>query len=401
MPSLVRSLVARRYPQQLVEVGGKLDLFQVLQSGFSDTGQYVDRDSSLRVSAVYACVKLISGTIGTFPIHAYRRKPDGSRERIRTPQTAIIWGRPNREVAKSIFWETVIGHCVLSGNAYIYVSKANGRPDELYPVDPTRVQVGRASDGTKVYLIDGVKEQRDYVQGGNMVHVQAWGTDGLKGLSPIALARQAIGLALTAEKSAAKLHGSGSQPGGILSTEQALDQAQADLLAAKWNQEHAGADNSGKIVVLGKGLKWTPTIINPDDMQFMETRRYQVVDIARDFLVPSELVNAAIEGSSSLTYTNSEDRFQHFLQITLQQWLVRFEQTISDELMAPDEYMKFDTRGLLRGNSTQRIAYYQGLANMGAITEDEIRESEDMEPIPAGAKRPPMQGAPADAGIGG
>ena len=387
MPSLIRGIaagVARAYPSKLQEMG-RFDLATLI-SGYSDSGAYVDRDTALRVSAVYACVNLISRTIGALPLHVYARGDDQGRKILRTEGTKYLWLRPNPEVSRSIFWETVIGHAVLSGNSFTYVVDERGKQRELYPVDPTRVAVGRASDGKKVYTIDGTQVERDFIAGGRIVHTPGWGTDGLRGLSPIALARQGIGLSLSAEKSAAKLISNGGQPSGVLSTEQAISQVQADAFAEMWEEKHGGADNSGKVVVLGKGMKWAPTVINPDDLQAMETRRYQVVDVARDFLVPPEMIGASIEGSSSLTYANAQDRLLHFVTLTLQPWITRFEQTISDELLAPqNQYVKFDVRGLLRGNSEQRIAFYQGLAGLGAITVEEVRQFEDLEPMPAGA----------------
>lgn len=405
MVSLVRTLttaLSRAYPQQLNQNGmGKLDLMAMLMPGYSDSGAMVDRDTALRVAAVYACVNLISRTIGSLPLHVYASQSDGSRKQMQTDGTKYLWGRPNREVSRAIHWTTSVGHAVLSGNGFNYVVTEGRSPKELYPIDPNRVQVGRASDGRKVYLIDGTQEQLDFTDGGNIVHFQSWGTDGLRGLSPIALARQGVGLALSAEKAAAKITGTGGQPSGILSTEQDLKQDQADALAALFEEKHGGSENAGKVLVVGKGMKWSPTTINPDDMQSLESRRYQVVDIARMFLVPPEMIGASIEGSASLTYANAEDRMQHFLILTLQPWIVWFEQTISDELLAPqNQYVKFDIRGLLRGNSTQRIAFYQGLANLEAITIDEIRNFEDLEPIPEGAARPPSKATEPVAAAG-
>lgn len=386
MVSLVRSLVSnvRKFPQQLNPGHGGFDIGMLL-SGYADSGSYVDRDSALRVSAVYACVNLISRTIGSLPLHVYERDGDG-RKQVRTKDTQYLWGRPNREVSRSIMWETVIGHAVLSGNGFLYVVTDGMAPVELYPVDPQRVKVGRDSTGKKVYTIDGTVVQRDFVDGGNIVHISGWGTDGLVGLSPIALERNGIGLALAAEKSASKLISNGGQPSGVITGDQKINQAQADEFATLWEEKHAGAENAGRVVVLGSGMTWTPTVINPDDMQALETRRYQVVDIARMWLVPPEMIGASSEGSNALTYASLQDRMQHFVTFTLQPWITRFEQTVSDELLAPqDQYVKFDVRGLLRGNSAERIAFYQGLAALEAITVGEIRELEDMEPMKLGA----------------
>lgn len=372
----------RSYPKQITEMGGsRFDLMSMF--GYSDSGAYVDRDTALRVSAVYACVNLISRTIGMLPVDVYEKLADGSRNEIKTDDTKYLWDSPNPEQPSSVFWTVVLGQAVLTGNAYVYVVTAGRVPVELWPVDPTRVQVGRASDGRKVYTIDGTQTQMDFTAGGNIVHIPGWGTDGIKGLSPIALGRQAIGLAISAEKAAAKITGTGGQPSGILSSDQDLKQDQADMLAAKFEETHGGSENAGKVLVVGKGMKWTPTTINPDDLQSLESRRYQVVDIARDYLMPPEMIGAAIEGSSSLTYANLQDRTQHLLTFTLQPWITWFEQSVSKFLLAPlNRYMKFNVDAILRGNSTQRIAYYQGLAALEAISVDEIRRLEDMKPLP-------------------
>lgn len=395
MVSLARSIIetVRAYPLQQQTMD-----FRTLIGARSASGQYIDRDQALRVSAVYACVNLISRTIGMLPVHVYEKQTDGQRVQVRTPETAFLWDQPNPEAPASIHWTVALGHGVLTGNTYLYVETAGGKPKYLWPVDPQRIQVGRTSKGDKVYLVDGTVEQKDFAAGGNIVHIPGWGTDGLKGLSPIALGASAIGLHASLEKSAAKISGTGGQPSGILATEQTLQQDQADQLAELFEEKHGGSENAGKVLVIGKGFKWTPTSINPDDLQSLESRRYQVVDIARDFLVPAEMISAAVEGSASLTYANLQDRTQHLLTFTLQPWITWFEQSISKFLLPTNQYVKFNVDAILRGNTAERVAYYQGMAELEAITIDEIRQREDFGPIPAGAKMPAMNSAAATGG---
>lgn len=379
---------ARAYPKVLDRPGplAVLPLDRLIRS---DSGVMVDRELALRVAAVYACVNIISRTIASLPLHVYRRLPGGGRELVRTPDTEFLWGRPNPEATRVEFWETVIGHAVLTGNAYMYVVERRGvdgrrRPAELWPIDPARVQPqGRDSQGRLTFLVDGTEPQLGWADGGNIVHVRGWGVDGIRGLSPIAMAAQGIGLAYTAERAAARLAGNGGVPSGVLSVTGELSQQEVDEIAERFEARHG---KGGRVLVLTGETKWQPVTINPDDLQALETRRYQVVDIARMFLVPPEMIAAGTDGAS-LTYANVQDRMIQFVQVTLQPWISRFEQAVSDQLLARPQYAKWDIRGLLRGNSQQRVDYYTGLAKLGALTVNEIRELEDMEPLSVGASQ--------------
>lgn len=369
----------RRTAPTVVESNQGMSLLSALGLGFSKAGPFVDQDAALSVSTVYACTHLIAGTIGTLPLHTYA-KAGGGRVKVELPSERVVWDRPNPEVSRSIFWETAIGHCVITGNSFLYVVPVPGtrQPAELWPIEPRRVRVERRA-GRKAYIIDGQVELTDWTAGGEIVHVQGFGTDGMVGLSPIALARQAIGVALGAEESSASLFKSGGIPSGVLSTDQPINPEQAKEIQDRWEEAHGGA--ARKTAVLGRGTKWSPTVLNPDDAQMLETRRFQVNEIARWFRVPPEMVGGAVDGGS-LTYANVQERILHLVQFTLMPWLVRFEQTISDELLRPSShYAKFDLRGLLRGTPEQRAAYYQALTAIRAMTPDEVRELEEFAPL--------------------
>ena len=193
-----------------------------------------------------------------------------------------------------VFWATVLGHEVLTGNAFIWVvTDSNRMPVELWPVEPNRVQVGRHPDtNNKVYLIDGVVPQADFFgpQQGNIMHVMGLSLDGLRGLSPIAKGNQSMALGLAAERAATSSMTSGSTPGGILSTEQVLSQEEAKAASEGWEQMHGGPAKAGKIAVFGKGTKWLQTQMNPDDAQLIETRKFQVSEVERWFGIPPHLM---------------------------------------------------------------------------------------------------------------
>ena len=350
------------------------------------SGSWVDQDTALTVSAWYRAVTLISTTIGAMPLHVYTKNNDGSQTQIQMESERYIWGRPNPEVSRSIFWETLVGHCLTTGNAYAYVvtvpDRPSRRPVELWPVEPSRVKVGRAEDGRKFYDIDNVI-QTDYVNGGNIVHFQGFGSDGLRGLSVVRLAAQSLGLALAAEDFGSSLFRNGSTPAGYLSSDQELTEAQATAMGTWWDQRHAGAANAGKTAVFGKGTKWNAVSLPPEDAQMLETRRFQISEVARWFGIPPHMLGD-VEKTTSWG-SGIEEQGRGFVTYTLQPWLVRFEQTISDELLRPqNHYARFDTGGLLRGSTLQRYQAYQVGINAGFLSVNDVRRDEDLPPVNGG-----------------
>lgn len=350
----------------------------------------VGREQALQVSAVFASVALISRTIAALPVHVYRRTAAGGREMVRDASTQFLWGRPNPETTRTEFWEGATAHLVLHGNAYIYVASVTGangrrRPVELWPIDPARVAViGRDSRGRVVYRVDGQEEQLAWGNGGDILHIRGLSLDGIVGVSPLALAAHSITVALQATRAAGQILGSGGIPSGVLTVADRISDEEAQRIAAEFERRHGGRRS---VLVLNREATWKPVAISPDDLQAIETRRFEVADIARVFGVPPEMIGAASEGQS-LTYANVQDRLIQFVQLTLQPWIARIEQALSDELLAAPQYVKFDLRGMLRGNSEQRVNYYRALAELGVLTINEIRELEDMEPLDGG-DRPP------------
>jgi HK97 family phage portal protein len=362
--------------------GSSNPLLALLTSAFGGRaadGELVTVDTAMRVAAVYACVSLISRTIAALPLHVYERTRAGGRVLMRTPSTEFLWRRPNPEMTRTEFWEGAIAHAVLEGNAFIYVAPATNisgrRPAELWPLDSSRVAIGgRDSQGRMTYVIDGTTPQLSWSQGGNILHIRGLTLDGVSGVSPIAVAATSIRTAYLSAQSAARIMGSGGIPSGVLTIADRITQEEADRIAAEFEARHG---DRRSVLVLNREANWKPVAISPDDMQAIDTRRFEVVDIARVFGVPPEMIGAGSE-SASLTYANVQDRMIQFTQLSLQPWIARIEQAVSDELLPAAQYAKFDLRGLLRGNSEQRVRYYSVLAGLGALTVNEIRELEDM-----------------------
>lgn len=349
------------------------------------TGKAVDHDTALTVSAVYRAVSIRANLAGTLPPHVYRRTAD-RRIPEETEQTAYIWRRPNPEVSKAAFWITVYFHLALTGNVFLYVvtvpDRPTRRPVELWPIEPRRVKIGRAGDGRKVYEIDGTIPERDYVDGGSIVHVASLSYDGLRGLSPIQAGRQALGLSLASEEYAARWFGQGTAVDAYLSTDKDLTTAQAEQYSAMWEKFKSVA-NSHQLPVMGSGMKWMTTDLNPEDSQLLQTRQFQVAEVARIFGVPEHLLGSHDKQSSWGTGIAEQNR--GLLTYTVDPDIVLVEQTISDELLPTNHYVKFDRGALLRGSNLERAEYLGIMRQNGIINANEWRALEDMEPIEGAA----------------
>lgn len=369
-----------------VAVGGlnnpSANLYEALTSGFDfggpvNSGASVTTTTALRVVAVLSCVRLIAETGASLPLAIYRKEERG-RKQITIDSEAYLWQRPNPEMTRQTFWETAIGTCVLTGNSYTYIVRDGlSRIAELWPLDPRRVTPYRDDKGRKRYTVDGQDADPD-----DIMHVPGYG-DGMKGLNPIAQAREALGLALSAEEFGSSFFGRGSTLNGILTTEGKLDDATADKLEKRWNTSHSGVRNAHKTAIMEGGLKYQQIGITPEDGQFLETRRFQVEEIARLFRVPPHMIGA-IDKTTSWG-TGIEQQNIGFVTYTLRPWLTRFEQAISDTLLRPaNHYAQWNVNGLMRGDSAQRAAFYQTMRNIAAMNPNEIRGLEDWAPYEGG-----------------
>lgn len=355
----------------------------------------VNYETAVRVTAVWRAVQIISGTIGTMPIRIVERTQSatkGAVSRPIDPKNPFYWlqDRPNPEVTSSVFWETSVGHCVLDGNAYWYVNRDGlGRPCELWPISPKRVMVGRDPDSRrKVYALDGDLDT-PYVDfkgddGGEIIHILGFTQDGMKGISPVRAMRLAMQLGLAAEEYGARTFSDGSVPGGIITTPANLDEDQAKRLKARWEQYHRGLPNAHRVAVLDNDAKWQPTSLNPDESQFLQTREFQVQEIARMFGVAPHLL-ADVSGSTSWG-RGIEEQNRNTVTYTLGTYIARFQDAATQQLMIeePTLYLRFDQTGLLRGDVFQRYRAYALGRQWGFLSTNDIRASEDLPPVEGG-----------------
>lgn len=348
-------------------------------------GVAVNEQASLGMAAVWRAVNLISGTCGSLPLHAFQQNANGVQSRVPgTQQGPRLLARPHPDLTPFELWEVVYGHVALWGNAYLQTLRdQSGRVVELWPIHPSRVKPGRAKDTTKVYVIDGDMENPKTDDG--ILHIPGFGYDGVIGLSPIQCARQGIGLSLAAEEYGARLFGSGSLATGLLTTEQKLTEPQATALKTRWAEKTKGLQASHEVAVLDSGAKFQQLSIPPEDAQFIESRRFQVAEIARIFGIPPHML---METDRSTSWGSGiEQQGIGFVVYTLRPWLTRFEQRVTKILRPIETYAQYSVEGLLRGDSAQRASFYKAMWEIGVYSTNDIRRLENQPPVTGGDVR--------------
>ena len=357
--------------------------------GGSTAGKNVNERSAMQMTAVYACVRILSEAIAGLPLHMYRYKDEGGKEKA-TGHTLyhLLHDEPNPEMTSFVFRETLMTHLLLWGNAYAQIIR-NGKGEviALYPLMPNRMEVNRDSNGMLYYVYQKSSDDAPTMEGSSVIlspsevlHVPGLGFDGLLGYSPIAMAKNAIGLSMAAEEYGAKFYANGAAPSGVLEHPGVLkDPAK---VRDSWNAAFGGSSNSHKVAVLEEGLKYTPISISPNEAQFLETRKFQIDEIARIFRVPPHMVGD-LEKSS---FSNIEQQSLEFVKYTLDPWVVRWEQSLSRALLSETEkksyFFKFNLEGLLRGDYQSRMQGYSiGIQN-GFMCPNDVRELENLDLIP-------------------
>ena len=358
--------------------------------GSSAAGKSVNERSAMQMTAVYACVRILSESIAGLPLHMYQYEEDGSKKKaVEHPLYHLLHDEPNPEMTSFIFRETLMSHLLLWGNAYAQIIR-NGKGDiiALYPLMPNRMKVERDTKGQLYYEYQTMKEDAPTMKGAvyqldpsEVLHVPGLGFDGLVGYSPIAMAKNAIGLAIAAEEYGSKFYANGAAPSGVLEHPNVLkDPAK---VRDSWNAAFGGSSNAHRVAVLEEGMKYTPISISPNEAQFLETRKFQINEIARIFRVPPHMVGD-LEKSS---FSNIEQQSLEFVKYTLNPWVCRWEQALQRALLDDDEkgkyFFRFNVEGLLRGDYQSRMNGYATARQNGWMSANDIRELENLDRIPA------------------
>ena len=348
----------------------------------SASGLRVSPDAALRLSAVYACVRILSETMASLPLVLYRNRADGSKDRVTDHWLyPLLCRRPNRFQNPFEWREMLQGHLALRGNAYNQiVTNPRGEIVELIPIHPDRVRIELLRSGEFRYRVTDRFGEESILARGDVWHLRGLSSDGLLGMSPIDLARESLGMALAAQDYGARFFANDAKPtGGWIEFPGSFKDPEAKKVFRESYQAAQSGANRGKVLVLENGMKFHEVGVTNKDAQFLELRKFQITDIARLFRVPPHM----IADLDRATFSNIEQQSLEFVMHTMTPWAERWEASIESELLldGDDLEIEFDFSNLMRGDAASRSAYYQSGIQNGWLTRNEARIAENLNPI--------------------
>jgi HK97 family phage portal protein len=372
------------------------------------TGLAVSPETALQMTAVLACVRVLSETIASLPLVLYHRLERGKERAIDHYLYPILHDQANPEMTSFEFREVSMSHVATWGNSYAEIElDGAGRVGALWPLRPDRMSVGRVGTGSQSELVykyqlpQSVGGQPKVLRSYQVLHIRGLSPDGIVGYSLIHLARQAVGLGLALEEFGARYFGNGADPGTVLQHPGTLSDDAWKHLHESWDESHQGLERSHRFAILEEGMTIDKIGIPPEDSQFIESRKFQLAEVARIFRVPPHLIGDL----TNATFSNIEHQGIEFVVHTIRPWCVRWEQRIHKALLAPEEakafYPEFLVDGLLRGDMAARYASYSVGRNGGWLSANDIRELENQNPIEGGDEYLiPLNMIPADSPTG-
>lgn len=357
--------------------------------GRTTSGKPVNEKTAMQTTAVYACVRILAETVASLPLHVYEYKDGGKELVYNHPLYYLLHDEPNPEMTSFVFRETLMSHLLLWGNAYAQIVRdGGGKVLGLYPLLPNKMDVDRDNRGRIYYVYSRDTNEnpmfKNYgdikLRAEDVLHIPGLGFDGLIGYSPIAMAKNAVGMTLACEEYGASFFANGANPGGVLEHPGVLKDP--SKVRESWNSVYRGTNNAHKIAVLEEGMKYQQIGIPPEEAQFLETRKFQINEIARLYRIPPHMVGD-LEKSS---FSNIEQQSLEFVKYTLDPWVIRWEQSLQKSLLLPGEknkyFIKLNVDGLLRGDYQSRMNGYATGRQNGWFSANDIREMENMNPIP-------------------
>ncbi|EQC0811975.1 phage portal protein [Listeria innocua] len=384
MPIISKLIKARDKPKDYYSGSNYTYLF-----GPTTSGKTVNEFTAMQTTAVYSCVRILAEAVASLPLHVYRYKENGKERVYNHHLYHILHNEPNTEMSSFVFRETLMSHLLIWGNAYAQIIRDGaGRVVALYPLLPNKMTVSRDKNGEIYYIYTTTSDEnpnfKDYgsvvLRKQDVLHIPGLGFDGLVGYSPIAMAKNAVGMTIATEEYGASFFANGANPGGVLEHPGVLKDPKK--VRDSWNEVYRGTANAHKIAVLEEGMKYQQIGIPPEEAQFLETRKFQINEIARLYRIPPHMVGD-LEKSS---FSNIEQQSLEFVKYTLDPWVIRWEQAMQRSLLLPKEKQEFFIRlnvdGLLRGDYQSRMNGYSVARQNGWLSANDIREMEDMNPIP-------------------
>ncbi len=368
-------------------MGGLRRLMGLQQGGpvaySQESAAEVTFDSAMQLSAVWACVKLLSETVASLPLHIYRRTENGGQALdLNHPLSILFSGKPNRYQTKVEFFETVLLNLVLHGNAYCGITRIGGRIVSLLPMMSAQVRVAILSDGAVVYEYhksDGV----EVLSSDSVWHLKLMG-NGVIGLSPLDYQRNTLGIAQAAENAVTKIYRNGAKPSGVLSMDRVLNPKQREEIRANFSSLTTGSDD--RLMVLEGGVKFDAISLSPQDIELLSSRKFQLNEICRWYGVPSVMVN---DTSGSTVWGSGIGQIvEGFYKLTMRPILEKIEASIDANLMGPREvgtrFSEFDFDALLRTDFKTRLESYRIGVQGSIFTPNECRKEEGLPPVQGG-----------------
>lgn len=349
--------------------------------GGTDTkaGAPVSAYNAITIPAVLAAVRLISESVASLPLHVYQNEEDGKRRVSGHPVNNVLGREANPDMAAFTLRETLMSHALLWGNGYAEIQRnRNNQVAALWPLLPDRTDVIR-KDGVKHYLTQ-VNGETIRLRDRDVMHVSGLSYDGLKGYSPITLMRESLGLTIAAEEYGARMFSNNAKPGGILEHPGKLSPEAMTRLKESWASIHQGLSNAHRIAILEEGLTWKQQSMNPEDAQFLETRKLQKNEVATMFNVPPHMIGDL----EKATFSNIEHQAIQFVVYTIRPWLVRWEQEINRKLFNGNYFAEHVVDGLLRGDIKSRYDAYAVGRQWGWLSANDIRKLENQNSIDEG-----------------
>ena len=358
--------------------------------GRTTSGKPVNERTAMQTTAVYACVRILAEAVASLPLHVYEYQDDGGKKLVHDhPLYYLLHDEPNPEMTSFVFRETLMSHLLIWGNAYAQIIRdGTGRVLGLYPLLPDKMDVQRDDRGNIYYVYSRNSDEnpmfKEYgdirLKAEDVLHIPGLGFDGLIGYSPIAMAKNAVGMTLACEEYGASFFANGANPGGVLEHPGVLKDP--SKVRESWNSVYRGVNNAHKIAVLEEGMKYQQIGIPPEEAQFLETRKFQINEIARLYRIPPHMIGDLDKSS----FSNIEQQSLEFVKYTLDPWVIRWEQSLQRSLLLPGEkgkyFIKLNVDGLLRGDYQSRMNGYAVGRQNGWFSANDIREMENMNPIP-------------------
>lgn len=352
-------------------------ILEILGGIETDAGVSISESNAINFSAVYCAVRVISESIAFLPLQIFMKSERGRELQNEHPLYFKLHDQPNNFQTAFTFREMLATRQCLSGNAYAFISRDNaGNVLQLIPFGiETSVVPKYNSRLSKIfYVVNGT----EIFEQSNILHIPALSMDGIEGKSPIQIARESIGLGMSMQKFGARFFGKGANPDFILEHPAKLSPQAISNIKSEWKRDASGIANSHLPRVVEEGMKVTKLSLAPEESQFLESRKFQITEIARWFRLPPHMIGDL----SNSTFSNIEQQDIGFVKYSLSPWLKRWEQELNRKLLneseKKDTFIEFNLDGLLRGDTITRANFYSQMIAARVLSPNEVRRKENL-----------------------